>query len=254
MTALIGAGVLSGMAAVIVAGAPRAIRPQTSVIAEIERWAEMAGLGLQQASVHGHRFTPDGDIFDALDLTHARTLLSFDSKAARIRIESLPWVERASIERIVPDRLDVRVVERTPFAVWRNGTHTALIDKGGRVLGAVPADAMPELPRVAGKGAPTETAALFKRLAAYPELLRQLQVAERVGERRWSLHLAGGSVVLLPSEDEAGALARADALRSVATGKAVEIDLRVPGRPILRDRPNDGALQSASAGQAQGGS
>ena len=37
------------------------------------------------------------------------------------RIERLPWVERASIERIVPDRLEVRITERAPFAVWRLG-------------------------------------------------------------------------------------------------------------------------------------
>ena len=41
-------------------------------------------------------------------------MLSFDSRAAQDRIERLPWVERASIERVLPDRLEVRVSERSP--------------------------------------------------------------------------------------------------------------------------------------------
>ena len=39
-------------------------------------------------------------------------MLSFDSRAAQERIERLPWVERASIERVFPDRLEVRITER----------------------------------------------------------------------------------------------------------------------------------------------
>ena len=56
-------------------------------------------IGLTQVSVTGHRYTPDSDILDAVGLDDARTMLSFDSRAAQDRIERLPWMERASIER-----------------------------------------------------------------------------------------------------------------------------------------------------------
>ena len=70
-------------------------------------------------------------------------MLSFDSRAAQDRIERLPWVERASVERVLPDRLEVRVSERSPVAVWRRGDRNFLIDGSGRVLAAIPRDAMP---------------------------------------------------------------------------------------------------------------
>jgi cell division protein FtsQ len=205
-------------------------------LGEIERFVERAGFGLDQVAVRGHRFTSDADIFDALDFGHARTLVSFDSRAAQARIEDLPWIERASIERIFPDRLEVRVVERTPFAVWQVAGRTYLIDKTGRTLTAIPAEQMPALPRVAGEGAASECAALFARLSAYPDLLREVQLAERIGKRRWSLQLANASVVQLPAEQEAEALARADAL-GVRLTRASEFDLRIVERPIVRDRP-----------------
>jgi cell division protein FtsQ len=239
------ASALSGMALVTHFGAARARTP-APVIAEIERWVEFAGFGLQQV-------TPDGDIFDALDFGRTRTLVSFDSKAARVRIESLPWIERASIERIAPDRLDITVVERTPFAVWRKAGQNYLIDRGGRTLGAVGADALPQLPRVAGEGGATEAAMLFKRLASYPELLRQVRVAERIGERRWSLELAGGSVMHLPPDHEAEALTRGASLAGMHFARPAEIDLRVAERPIVRDRRPAESAQAAGIGLALGG-
>ena len=146
----------AGLAIVAFAGVARDVNSPAPALAEIERIIELAGLGITQVSLTGHRYTPDSDIFDALDLASSPTMVSFDSRAAQRRIESLPWVERASVERVLPDRLDVHVVERAPYAVWRlNGRHF-LVDKAGHVLATVPSDAMPTLPRVAGEGAAIE--------------------------------------------------------------------------------------------------
>src|SRR5262249_8893966 len=88
--------------------------------AELERWVTLAGFDLREASVTGARFTPDGDLFEAIDLEHARTLLGFDARAVKARIEALPWVEEASITRLLPDRIEVHISERTPIAVWHH--------------------------------------------------------------------------------------------------------------------------------------
>ncbi len=199
---------------------------------------EAAGLGLQQVAVSGYRFTSDRDIFDALDLDEARTLLTFDSRAAKERIERLPWIERASIERIIPDRLEVHVVERLPFAMWRAEGRTFLIDKSGRVLTAIAPGAMPALPRLAGKGAPHEAAALYALLAGHPAVRDRVKLAERVGGRRWRLHLADGGTIELPAAGErealARALARALALARYGIAQGSEIDLRADGHALLR--------------------
>ena len=210
----------------------------------------MAGLDLQQVSVSGHRFTPDGDIFDAVDLAHAPTMLSFDVRAAKQRIERLPWVERASIERIIPDRLEVRIVERAAFAVWQAEGRTFLIDKSGRVLTAIAADAMPVLPRVAGDGAPAEAAALFSLLARHPDLLAQVKLAERVGGRRWTLRLADGGSIALPASGERQALARAVALGKAGIARMSDLDLRVEGRALSR-KPRGAQDRNERAADAQ---
>jgi cell division protein FtsQ len=234
----------------VAAGAGARGRAPAQLLPEIERLATMVGLGLQQVSTSGHRFTPDGDIFDAVDLAHAPTMLSFDVRAAKQRIERLPWVERASIERIIPDRLEVRIVERRAFAVWQAEGRTFLIDKSGRVLTAIAADAMPALPRVAGESAPAEAAALFSLLARHPDLLAQVKLAERIGGRRWTLRLADGASVALPASGERQALARAVALGKAGITRVSDIDLRVEGRALSR-KPRAAQDRDGRAADAQ---
>jgi cell division protein FtsQ len=216
------------------AGVARRVNSPAPALAEIERIMELAGFGLDQVAVTGHRYTLDSDIFDAIDLDAARTMLSFDSRAAQDRLERLPWVERASIERVVPDRLEARIVERTPLAVWRQGSRYFLIDKSGRVLGAVPKEAMPSLPRVAGEGAPAETARLLTLLGGQPALAQQVELAERIGGRRWMLRLSDGSTLQLPADGEADALARGLLVAAARRPAVSEIDLRVAARTLVR--------------------
>jgi cell division protein FtsQ len=209
-------------------------------VAGVERAAEWAGLGLQRVTVSGHRFTEHRDVLAALDLGKARTLLSFDVRGAQARLELLPWIERASIDLIVPDAIDVRITERKAAAVLRAGERSWLIDRAGRKLQVVPADVMPELLRVAGRGAAQEAAALSAILAAFPQIARQVGLAERVGTRRWTLHLAGGLSVQLPVDAEAEALARLARLLDAGLKDVKNIDLRVSTRVLVREH-RDGA-------------
>ena len=52
----------------------------------------------------------------------------------RAELEELPWVERATVMRLLPDRLRVSVVERTPVAFVRQGSHIGLVDAHGVML------------------------------------------------------------------------------------------------------------------------
>jgi len=60
----------------------------------------------------------------------------------RTELESLPWVAHATVMRLLPNRIRVGIVERTPVAFVRNGTKIGLVDRNG-VLFDVP-DPQPE--------------------------------------------------------------------------------------------------------------
>src|SRR6185295_10856890 len=151
---------------------------------------------------------------------------------------------------------EVHITERTPFAVWRLGGRHYLIDKTGRVLATVPPSMAPALPRLAGDGAAPEAAGLLALLAGYPDLARRIEVAERVGERRWTLRLLGGGAIELPADGVAEALTRATALAAAAREAGIDaIDLRVAGRALVRERQGSRQLagHAADAGVATGG-
>lgn len=227
-----------GAAVLLILGQPDA---RTAALAGVERAAEWAGLGLQRITVSGHRFTEHRDILAALDLGKARTLLSFDVRGAEARLELLPWIERAGIDLIVPDGIEVRIAERTPAAVLSAGERSWLIDRAGRKLQVLPAaDARPELLRVTGRGAAQDAAALSTTLAAFPEIARKVELAERIGTRRWTLHLAGGLGVQLPADGEAEALTRLARLLDAGLKEVKTIDLRVSTRVLVREH-RDGA-------------
>jgi cell division protein FtsQ len=57
----------------------------------------------------------------------------------RAELEQLPWVEHATVMRLLPNQLRVAVVERVPVAFVRAGNQIGLIDKQGVLLDMPPA-------------------------------------------------------------------------------------------------------------------
>jgi cell division protein FtsQ len=57
----------------------------------------------------------------------------------RAALEDLPWVEHATVMRLLPNQLRVAIVERTPVAFVRNGSEIGLVDGSGVLLDMAPA-------------------------------------------------------------------------------------------------------------------
>ncbi len=57
----------------------------------------------------------------------------------RAELEHLPWVEHATVMRLLPNQLHISVVERTPVAFARQGSQIGLVDANGVLLSMPPA-------------------------------------------------------------------------------------------------------------------
>jgi cell division protein FtsQ len=57
----------------------------------------------------------------------------------RRQLEEIPWVERATVMRVLPDQIRVNVVERQPVAFTRHGQQIGLVDANGVLLAMAPA-------------------------------------------------------------------------------------------------------------------
>jgi cell division protein FtsQ len=229
----------------------RQTRAVASLLPETDWLLYWTGLRIDQVALTGQRFTNDSDVFTAVDLDNAGSLISYDAAAARERIEDLPWVATASINRIYPGSLEVRITERAPAALWINDGRRLLIDASGRVLSAVKESASVRLPRFSGAGAPDKAQAMLDLIIRFPRIAERFEMAERVGERRWTLHLRNNVTVHLGADREAlalTALSSDEDLGKLLEARDVVIDLRTRGRIAIR--PAEPTSQSQPASQS----
>ncbi len=57
----------------------------------------------------------------------------------RKQLEQIPWIEHATVMRILPDQIRISVIERKPVAFLRQGSQVGLVDANGVLLAEPPA-------------------------------------------------------------------------------------------------------------------
>ncbi len=203
--------------------------------------AASMGLRVTNVIVEGRAKTPEVMLRAALGIRPGEPILSYSLDEARQRLESIKWVETATVERRLPATILVRLTERRPFAVWQTEGKFLLVDRDGEVVADTDVALFhDQLPLVVGTGAPRHAAALLDLLATHPELHKRLVAAVRVGERRWNLRMTNGADVMLPEGAEALALARLAELhasQSLLDRPLAVVDLRLPDRLVVRPQP-----------------
>ena len=95
----------------------------------------------------------------------------------RRQLEELPWVEKATVMRLLPNQIRVLIVERQPVAFVRQGAQIGLVDANGILL-TMPAAMMAQrhysFPVVSGINARDPLAQRKTRMEVYQRLLAEL--------------------------------------------------------------------------------
>ena len=89
---------------------------------------------LERIELSGNRFVARAAVLEKFSADQGRSVFLVPLDERRAALEAIPWVERASVERILPNRIRVELVERRPVAFLRLDTELALIDAYGVVL------------------------------------------------------------------------------------------------------------------------
>ena len=95
---------------------------------------QMLLLNPDQIEVLNNHIVPEADIKKLFIRDRNHSLLQIPLDTRRSQIEEVSWVEEATIQRILPNRLRVEITERTPIAFFRNGAELTLIDAHGVLL------------------------------------------------------------------------------------------------------------------------
>jgi cell division protein FtsQ len=196
-----------------------------------------SGLALREVRVDGRGETAISDILSAVGANRGDPILGIDIAAVRQRLEDLPWIVSASVERRFPDRLLVSVKEAEPMALWQRSQKLYLVSKNGDVIETANLAKYAKLLIIVGEDAPKKAQALFDMLDKEPDLRSHVTAAVLVGKRRWNIRMDNDIDVKLPEEDAADAWQRfADLNRQndLLDKDILMVDLRVPNRVVVR--------------------
>lgn len=198
------------------------------------------GLSVQSVEVEGRVMTAPADILKAIGVERGTPILGINPAQAKNRIEGLPWVRAATVERRLPGTIRVHLTERQPLALWQYHGQMMLIDHEGVIVTTENLGRFASLLLVVGENAPNHTTDLLALLEREPTLAKQAQSAVWVANRRWDIHLANGITVMLPEADPAAAwshLARVERDHGLMARKIDLIDLRLADRVVVHVVP-----------------
>ncbi|HEY8997166.1 MAG TPA: FtsQ-type POTRA domain-containing protein [Edaphobacter sp.] len=132
--------------------------------------------------------------------------VSLDERKAEL--EQLPWVEHATVMRLLPNRLRVAVVERTPVAFVRQGNHIGLVDGNGVLLDMptdVQADMQYSFPVVIGLKPSDPLSLRAARMKLYARFTGDLDSGgEKISQKLSEVDLSDPEDVRAIVEDKAG--------------------------------------------------
>jgi cell division protein FtsQ len=84
--------------------------------------------------VHGNSRLSTGEVLMLVDGLKGENVFSADLERYRTRLLDSPWVADATMRRVLPSTIDLRVVERAPMAVARLGDQLFLVDPSGVII------------------------------------------------------------------------------------------------------------------------
>jgi cell division protein FtsQ len=193
-----------------------------------------------QVSGGGAVVTADQAVTGA-GLRRGEPMVSVDTAAAERRLERLPWVNTALVERAFPNTVRIRLTERTAAAgVARPGGGWVLLDGDGRVLAERP-DRPGDVPEVTGAGTTPPPGAAMD--AARPALAVLAALPDPVRRQVTTVVLDGDAVTLRagareirmgpPTSLPAKVAALSVLLDRVGNRSVAVLDLRVPTAPVV---------------------
>jgi cell division protein FtsQ len=210
--------------------------------------ARMVGFGIRGVSIAGIKELTESQVLDLAGIKPVHSLAFLDVEDVRARLMRSPFVQDAGVRKLFPDRLEIKIVEREPFAFWQRDGKIDLVARDGTVLDPAQPERFIDLPFVVGDEANLHVEAYAALVASMGDLAGKVKSGAWIAGRRWNFRMESGIDVKLPSENPQSALRTlADLQRTarILDKDLTFIDLREPGRVAARLTPEAAEARDA---------
>ncbi len=221
----------AGVAALLVAGAVWTWRHTQSN----ERFA------VRSIEVDGAKHTPRATLDQVTRQYVGLNLFQIDIARVQKDLGGVGWVRRIDIEKKLPDTLRIKITERTPVALVRNGDALSYVDEDGAAFAELS-------PSVGDDDLPVITDAQGAELARTVALLRELRAKDRelytrvsevwpIPPRGFALYDRGlGAIVYANADDLAPKWRNLYGVLAAENNPKIEYaDLRFADRVIVKE-------------------
>jgi len=123
--------------------------------------------------IGGTQTVPRRQAMEVFAADLGRNIFSVPLAERRRQLEAIPWVESATVIRLLPDRLRVDLTERAPLAFVRMGSRIALIDRNGVIM-ELPRSRKYSFPVIKGMSESEPLSTRAARMQMYSALMREL--------------------------------------------------------------------------------
>jgi cell division protein FtsQ len=128
-----------------------------------------------QIEIAGIQHVTRGQVMDVMGADIGRNVFFIPLVDRKKQLEDIPWVESASVMRLLPNRLRVEIRERHPVAFVHMGSRIALVDTHGVVMDMPAGGARKySFPVIVGVGVSEPLSTRAARMKIYGQLVRDL--------------------------------------------------------------------------------
>jgi cell division protein FtsQ len=156
--------------------------------------------------IEGNRHMTQAQLLSVFGEDVGRNIFTLSLEDRQIQLQRLPWVQHATVMRLLPDHLRISIIERTPIAFVRQGGRIGLVDANGVLLDMAPVSGSAEhysFPVVSGIHAEDPQSVRGARMKLYQQFTAALDSGgEKISEQLSEVDLSNPEdvKVLIPDK------------------------------------------------------
>lgn len=207
-----------------------------------------AGFALKKVQMSGLKKLPAPVVMNAMGVSIGDPIVNISVSELKKRIEDIPEVRHARVERYFPDELVVAVTEREASVLWQHKGNHQLIDIDGTVLLNQQRAPNKRYMVLAGADVPEHAMEFLEMLDSAPHIKDKVIAATRVGSRRWDVTLNNHMLVKLPQDNakEAWQKFAQMVVDKQLLDKAIQsIDMRIEDRLFIKVDPSSAGIDKS---------
>ena len=199
--------------------------------------ARNLGFDIKTVAISGLKELSQTQVLALAGIGPKNSLAFLNAREVRERLMQSPFIEDASVRKLFPRQLELKITEREPYALWQRDGNIVVIARDGTTLDPADPQQFSGLPFVVGDDANMHAEEYATLVDSFGDLKGQVKAGVYVASRRWNLHLASGLDIKLPFDQPLKAVQKIIDLNKTARildKDLASLDLRQPGRVVAR--------------------